>query len=222
MLFDTGATKTVISEKVWREIGSPPLKKSSSLLAYTGVKVDTLGKAKVLVKAFGKELKLQVLVTKQEDIPLFGMNWLIAFDVPMPKETRIRTLTNTAQIPEKQTEIDKDVAKIVEKTTPQRTTGKTPAEMMFGRKIKTRLDLLKPNVQDRIDAAVVRQKIDHDKKSKEKNFQEGSTVWVLNNDGKNFVEGKIERKTGLYSYIVEIGGVLKKKHAEQLRRRETK
>ncbi|BES98853.1 Hypothetical Protein NTJ_11669 [Nesidiocoris tenuis] len=115
MLFDTGATKTVISEKVWREIGSPPLKKSSSLLAYTGVKVDTLGKAKVLVKAFGKELKLQVLVTKQEDIPLFGMNWLIAFDVPMPQETRIRTLTNTAQIPEKQTEIDKDVAKIVEK-----------------------------------------------------------------------------------------------------------
>ncbi|BES97563.1 Hypothetical protein NTJ_10377 [Nesidiocoris tenuis] len=59
MLFDTGATKTVISEKVWREIGSPPLKKSSSLLAYTGDKVDTLGKAQVLVKAFGKELKLQ-------------------------------------------------------------------------------------------------------------------------------------------------------------------
>lgn len=105
------------------------------------------------------------------------------------------------------------------RTTPQRTTGKTPAELMFGRRIKTRLELLKPCVSTHIDMSVVRQKVIHDRKARLREFEENQEVWVQNARGNGYVEGKILKKSGLYSYIVDIEGVARKKHAEHLRPR---
>ena len=37
------------------------------------------------------------------------------------------------------------------RSTPQSTTGMTPSELLQGRRIRTRLDLLKPNVNERVE-----------------------------------------------------------------------
>ena len=43
-------------------------------------------------------------------------------------------------------------------TTPQSTTGTTPAELMFGRKLRTRLDLLKPDLEVAVHQKQTKQK----------------------------------------------------------------
>ena len=40
--------------------------------------------------------------------------------------------------------------KIFYLTTEHSTTGRSPAELMFGRKIRTRLDLLRPNLEEEV------------------------------------------------------------------------
>ena len=90
MLFDSGASKSVMSEDVWRSIGSPRLRKAASLVAYTGLKVETLGEATVRVMAFNKTMSLPIIVSKVTDVPLFGMNWILAFQLPLPKGAKVR------------------------------------------------------------------------------------------------------------------------------------
>ena len=54
MLYDPGAARSVITKKVWLQIGYPKLKSAGTLVAHSGVAVDTMGKTKVEVEAFGK------------------------------------------------------------------------------------------------------------------------------------------------------------------------
>ena len=72
-----------------RNIKPPTLYVAKDLVAYTDVRVETLGQAWISVKAFKQNLKLPVHVIKQEDIPLFGLNWCLAFNLPMPEGIRI-------------------------------------------------------------------------------------------------------------------------------------
>lgn len=52
--------------------------------------------------------------------------------------------------------------------TPQSTTGKAPAELMMGgRQLRSRLDLVKPCLQDRIQARQLKQKQVHDRHTRE-------------------------------------------------------
>ena len=48
------------------------------------------------------------------------------------------------------------------RTTPQSTTGVTPAELLQGRRIRTRLDMLKPSLEDQVEQKQSRQKSNHD------------------------------------------------------------
>jgi len=84
MLYDPGASSSVISKELWEEIGSPELKQTPQLTAYTGVPIQCLGESKIRVKAFGKRLKLPVVVVEKSDVPLFGMSWVLGFDLPLP------------------------------------------------------------------------------------------------------------------------------------------
>ena len=50
--------------------------------------------------------------------------------------------------------------------TPQTTTGVSPAELLLGRRPRTRLDLLKPHLADRVEKKQLAQKAQHDLKAK--------------------------------------------------------
>ena len=47
--------------------------------------------------------------------------------------------------------------------TPQSSTGVSPAELLLGRCPRTRLDLLKPNLADKVENKQLQQKVDHDR-----------------------------------------------------------
>lgn len=103
------------------------------------------------------------------------------------------------------------------RNTPHSTTGRSPAELMFGRRLRTRLDLLKPSVTDVINNSLAKQKYYHDRRSKPRSFFEGEEVWVQRTHGKGHEKGTVHRKTAEYSYIVNINGKLHRKHADQMR-----
>ncbi|KAF6208888.1 hypothetical protein GE061_014630 [Apolygus lucorum] len=233
MLYDTGASKSIISEKIWRKIGSPKLKKAPTLLAYTGVEVETLGTMDVEVKAFGKRLVLPVIVARLNDLPLFGINWILKFGLTLPEGCNIRQTQNNALVVRSVRSIkrimkaatgtkDKNVRLqnflLSNHTTPQKTTQRTPAEVIFKRDIRTQLHLLKPSLEKKVDDALVRQKVFYDKGAKLKNFEEGDKVWVTNTDGNGYKQGLIRRQSDEFSYKVEVNGILKRKHADQLRK----
>ena len=56
------------------------------------------------------------------------------------------------------------------------TTGLSPSEMLIGRTLRSRLDLLKSDVQQRVVQKQSKQKLDHDKHCKSRNFSQGECV----------------------------------------------
>ena len=55
------------------------------------------------------------------------------------------------------------------RATPHTTTGMSPAELMFGRRLRTRLDAIKPDLRLTVESRQLKQK-EHDQKSKERTF----------------------------------------------------
>lgn len=64
--------------------------------------------------------------------------------------------------------------------TPQGTTGMSPAEMLLGKRSRTRLDLLKPHTADRVEANQLKQKEYHDSRAKDLKFDVNQGVFVQN------------------------------------------
>ena len=62
------------------------------------------------------------------------------------------------------------------RTTPQTTTGETPAQLRWSRALRTQIDLLKPSVATEVDAAQARQKNQHDQRSKSRPLRVGDKV----------------------------------------------
>jgi len=102
---------------------------------------------------------------------------------------------------------------------PQKSTGRPPSELMFGRRLRTRLDLLKPDVRSSIDKANFRQQLQHDKSAVHRSFKAGDVVWVLNPSGFGHQPGEVHRRTGPLSYEVLMDDKTVRKHADQLRLR---
>ena len=103
--------------------------------------------------------------------------------------------------------------------TPHATTGKTPCELLLGRRIRTRLDFLRPNTADKVEEQQAHQKKGHDKQSKLRKFSEGSTVWVRNMpSGEKWIPGVVLQAHENVSYSVNLeGGRVRKCHIDQLR-----
>ena len=59
------------------------------------------------------------------------------------------------------------------RTTPQSTTGVSPSELLQGRRIHTRLDLLKPSVTERVEKRQLQQTLSHDSSSRQMYFSKG-------------------------------------------------
>jgi hypothetical protein len=103
------------------------------------------------------------------------------------------------------------------RNTVQRSTGRAPSDIIFGRPLRTIFDQLKPDIFRNMDTAQQKQKAAYDKGAKEKYFVENQPVWVNNPTEKGSLPGEVMKQTGPYSYIVNVNGQQKRKHADQLR-----
>ena len=63
---------------------------------------------------------------------------------------------------------------------PQSTTGESPAQLRWGRSLRSHLDLLRPDVAAKVHAAQSRQKIQHDQHSRMRQVEVGDSVSVQN------------------------------------------
>ena len=83
------------------------------------------------------------------------------------------------------------------RTTPHATTNVAPCELLMNRKIRTRLDLLHPDVESRVAKNVSRQKAMHDMHAKAREFLVGQRVMLHNlRDGPKWVPGVVIGRQG--------------------------
>lgn len=105
------------------------------------------------------------------------------------------------------------------RTTPHTTTEETPAELFLQRSIRTRLDLLKPKLEDKVAQKQEDQKRFHDNATtKMREFSPGQNVLVenLRSTTPKWITGKIITKIGPLSYKVEIDDVIHRRHVDQM------
>ena len=110
------------------------------------------------------------------------------------------------------------------RTTPHTTTGQTPAELLLGRQLRTRLDLLKPNLGSQVRSQQERQKVTHDLHSKAREFTPGTEVYVQNfGSGSPWLAGMVLERWSPISYLVKLSdGRCFRRHVDHLRLRLAK
>ena len=103
--------------------------------------------------------------------------------------------------------------------TPQSTTGISPAELLLGRRPRTRLDLLRPNTAERVEKKQMDQKARHDVRAKPRTFNEGDIVFAKNyGSGDRWLAGKVVKVAGPVSFHVKLqDGRIRRYHQDQLR-----
>ena len=103
------------------------------------------------------------------------------------------------------------------RTTPNSTTGQTPAELFLNRRVRTRLDLIRPDLGRKVFNKQSNQKTRHDKSSSEREFALGEQVLVQNFRGEpKWLDGTVSEQTGPVSYKVLVGDQLWKRHIDQM------
>ncbi len=107
------------------------------------------------------------------------------------------------------------------RTTPQNTTGVSPSELLLGHRIRTRLDLLKPNVSERVEHQQLQHKRAHDSSARGRTFSKGETVYAKGfGTGQQWIPAVIQEVTGPVSYLVKLnGGHMVRRHQDHLRHR---
>ena len=76
---------------------------------------------------------------------------------------------------------------------PQTTMGTSPAELLMGRTLRSRLHLLAPNLSQSAENKQEQQKLGHDKRAVERTFVDGEKVFARNYSsvGKKWLPGKV-------------------------------
>ena len=105
--------------------------------------------------------------------------------------------------------------------TAQSTTRMAPSVLLNKRALRTRLDLLRPSVQDKVHLKQEQMKKRHDVHSKLNDFVCGDPVYVYNFIGTpKWLPGVIEEKSGPVSYSVQLeDGRTWHRHADHIRQR---
>ncbi|XP_054290006.1 uncharacterized protein K02A2.6-like [Macrosteles quadrilineatus] len=103
------------------------------------------------------------------------------------------------------------------RNSPQKTTGRAPAELFLGRRLPTLFDNMKPNLRKKMEMKLWKEQGRNNKKVR--SFEEGEDVWIKNEHGNGRSAGMVKNRNELYSYDVLCGGVIKRKHANQMRQR---
>ena len=108
------------------------------------------------------------------------------------------------------------------RVSPHATTNLSPAELMFGRNLKTRLDLIKPDIARHVEHKQYQQKRNHDSNLRDRIFSEGEKVYIrnFNYHGPNWEPAVIEDKIGPTSYIVKLkNGTVLRRHVQHIKKR---
>ncbi|XP_043227191.1 uncharacterized protein K02A2.6-like [Amphibalanus amphitrite] len=104
---------------------------------------------------------------------------------------------------------------IAYRSTPHAVTGRTPAEMIYGRNLRTRFNLLVPCADATLRAARVEQQLAAGGRARE--FRLGAAVWARAYGGRQkWTRGTVVARPGPVSYEVDIGGAVWSRHADQL------
>ena len=105
--------------------------------------------------------------------------------------------------------------------TPQSTTGISPAELLMGRKLRSPLDLMKPDLNHRVEKEQERQKAAHDQHSTVRTFKVGDAVYARNfGPGPKWLPAGIVEVTGPLSCKVKLlDGKVWRRHQDHLRKR---
>lgn len=108
------------------------------------------------------------------------------------------------------------------RTTPHATTGSSPAELLQGRKLRTVMDLVHPNIRDNVNAAQQRQERGYNSGTKMRRFEVGEDVLVktFSRNEEKWTRGKIESVIGPLTYQVFANNMLMKRHVDQIRETE--
>ena len=102
-------------------------------------------------------------------------------------------------------------------TTPHCTTGITPSELFLKRRIRTRLDLLRPEVDSEVHKKQAAYKHHHDKNSHCREFELGERVLVENLRGPpKWLQAVVVEKLGAVTYRVQVGDAVWVRHADQM------
>ena len=92
------------------------------------------------------------------------------------------------------------------RSTPHSVTGRTPAELMVKRQLRTKLTLLKPNLVQAVENKQMKQKLYHDKSQVERGFTVNEPVRVRITD-RGFASQSRSGVQVLFWRSVEIGGI---------------
>ncbi|KAL7874785.1 hypothetical protein SRHO_G00057550 [Serrasalmus rhombeus] len=107
--------------------------------------------------------------------------------------------------------------------TPQTTTARTPAEMLMGRRPKSRLDLLRPDLKAKVARKQEKPKERHDLHARERLLKPGDNVYVKNfcsNSKQQWLPGVILTQNGPVSYIIKLtDGRVFRRHQDHVQRR---
>ena len=97
----------------------------------------------------------------------------------------------------------------------------SPAELLLGRCPRTRLDLLKPNLADKVENKQLQQKVNHDRAARSRSFKEDDTVYARNfGPGQKWLPGTIVATSGPMSYRVLLeDGRVWRRHQDHMKQR---
>ena len=105
------------------------------------------------------------------------------------------------------------------RNTPHATTGTAPSWLFLHRSLRTRLDLLRPDVGEHVRRNQEQQKAYHDRRSHFRSFTIGQNVWVNNfRQGPRWVKGVIVDSLGPSSYLIRMSsGEMWRRHVDHIR-----
>ena len=84
-----------------------------------------------------------------------------------------------------------------------RVTPQTPAECVLKTPPRTRLDILRPSIQNRVVQKQANDKQRHDAHAAERTFRAGDTVWAMNFQGKSkWIATVVENQLGPLTFVV--------------------
>ena len=108
------------------------------------------------------------------------------------------------------------------RTTPHATTSCSPAEPLVGRPLRTRLDLIRPDQKDSVDASQYRLRQQFNKNLKVRTFQVGDEVWFRSHVKRKekWILGNIVRQLGPVKFEIRTAQATVKRHVDHILRAE--
>ena len=91
------------------------------------------------------------------------------------------------------------------RTSAHSTTGVPPCKLFLNRDLRTRLDLLFPNVRKRVEEKQENQMKHHDSRARARDFTVGQRVMVRNfRQGPRWIPGTVVKQNGPLTYLVKV------------------